>query len=86
MKRYVEIEPVCPFLNRPCIKDGWQWDKKIIRPCMFYDEDASMNDNEPCMILRAVTTLIGKKETIDAVPVEVPWDTEKKEMTDNGRT
>ena len=86
MKRYVEIEPVCPFINRPCIKDGWQWDKKIIRPCMFYDEDASMNDNEPCMILRAVTTLIGKKEMIGEVSVEVPWDTEEKEMTDNGRT
>ena len=86
MKRYIEIEALCPFVQRPCIKDGWQWNQKITRPCMFYDETSSLDDKEPCMILRAVETIIGKKETTNDGTVDVPWDVVEEGMTDNGRT
>ena len=87
MKRYVEIEPICPFMNRPCIRDGWQWDQKIIRPCAFWDDAASMNDIEPCLIMRTVEKILDiKKDDIDSSsPVMVPWPVEEKRSDSNGK-
>lgn len=78
MRRFIEIEPVCPFFGKPCIKDGWQLDRKIVRPCMFFDENSAMNDEEPCLIMRTVDKVLNRKNTDDNAPVEVPWDIKKE--------
>ena len=77
MKRYVEVEPICPFIGKPCIRDGWQWDQKIIRPCAFWDE-ASMNNEEPCLIFRAIKkTLNINADDPDEEQIIVPFETGK---------
>ena len=87
VKRYVEVEPICPFMNRPCIQDGWQWDQNIIRPCAFWDDKASMDDVEPCLIMRTVEKVLDiKKNNSDlSSPVEVPWPVAKKRSDSNGK-
>ena len=80
MKRLVEVEPVCPFVGfKPCIKDGWKWNTNTYHPCAYFDEDA-MDDDEPCLIQRAVKKVLGieRKNPDDPVPVDVPWTTEKE--------
>ena len=82
MKRYVEIEPVCPFIGcKPCIKDGWQWNAKTYRPCAFWDGDASYMPEEPCRIKRAVNKIL--EDEMQDEPgcgtVDVPWTTDSRE-------
>ena len=80
MKRYVEVEPVCPFLGgKPCIKDGWQWNANVFHPCAFFDETASMNDNEPCLIKQTVNKIIGDDRDDNSVPLDLPWIEDSKE-------
>lgn len=82
MKRYVEIEPVCPFVGKQCIKDGWQWNSIILHPCAFYDEsvfEKDCNPQEPCRIKRAINRILSdevQEELGNYVP-EVPWDVEE---------
>jgi len=81
MKCYVEIEPICPFVGKPCIKDGWQsWNQKVLRPCAFWDDfPHGQSDLEPCKIKRAINKLLSDEVPDENCPVEVPWDTTKKE-------
>ena len=62
MKRLVEIEPICPFIGKECIKDGWKyWDQKIVRPCAFWDGDNTYDGvppEEPCRIKRAMNRIL----------------------------
>ena len=81
MKRYVEVEPICPFVGKPCIKDGWQhWDQKTLRPCAFWDTDIhnGIDPDEPCRIKRAINRILSYEisdSPDDNVIAEVPWDT-----------
>jgi len=74
MKRYVEVESICPFIGKPCIKDGWQWNSSVIHPCAFFDEYAC-SDTEPCLIKRAVNTILKRSDKPETnKPVDVPFE------------
>ena len=86
MKKYVEIEPVCPFLGgKKCIEDGWQWNASTYHPCAFYDADAvyhGVSPDEPCRIKRAVNRILSDEVSSDdeeQTIAKVPWDTDEKE-------
>jgi len=82
MKRYVEIEPICPLLGgKPCIKDGWQLNSNVYHPCMLWDGDRVFNGvppTEPCRFLRALNRILSDEVT-EAEEMCVPWDTNGKE-------
>jgi len=83
MKKLVEIEPVCPFIGKKCIADGWQWNSLIQHPCAFYDENTMCREypEEPCLIKRAINKILENEETSQAedISASVPWDTSEKE-------
>ena len=79
MKKYIEVVAVCPFVGKPCIKDGWQWDKNTANPCMFWDELSDSNA-EPCLLARAVNRILKRPDFPERIETpDVPWDTEEKE-------
>ena len=86
MKRFFEIDPICPFVGKPCVKEGMQWDSNIIRPCIFWDGDKTINHGispePPCRIERALKKILSNEKPDEAggnsVP-DVPWDTDTKE-------
>ena len=86
MKMTVAIEPICPFVRKECIGDGWQrWDQKIIRPCAFWDGDRTFNGvspDEPCRLKRALNRILSDevddKDRTEPIVVRVPWPTEKE--------
>ena len=85
MKRYVEIEPVCPFLGgKPCIKDGWQFNGSVYHPCAFFDGDSvyhGVSPEEPCRIKRAIRRILSDEVSDETDPdykVDVPWTSEKE--------
>lgn len=81
MKRYVEIRPICPFVGKTCIADGWTGnDHFILHPCAFWDGDScnSASQEEPCRIKRAVNRILSDEE-IETNELCVPWETDEKE-------
>ncbi len=81
MKKYVEIEPICPFIGKACIRDGWQWNASTYHPCAFYDESVFSKDcypQVPCRIQRAIDRILfdEQQDTSDNDAVLVPWDVE----------
>ena len=82
MKKLVEILHICPFTHGKCIADGWELNKLVQRPCMFYDEDTMYREYpaEPCRIKRAVNKILADEETAEKEDLSsVPWDTDEKE-------
>lgn len=85
MKRYVAVESICPFIGKPCIKDGWQWNSSVIHPCAFWDGDRSINGGvspePPCRLQRAISRILSdeKPDQTDGASPDVPWDISKKE-------
>ncbi len=84
MKRLVEVEPICPFLGKTCIKDGWQYfNQKIIHPCAFWDDfpHNGIDPEEPCRLKRAVNKILSDEES-DEIDfnrtIEVPFNSEKE--------
>ena len=83
MKRYVEVEPICPFVGKPCIKDGWEWNSKVYHPCVFWDENTynGVYPEQPCKIKRAIARLLIRETPDEYDPnavVNVPWNEEKE--------
>ena len=86
MKRFFKVEPICPFVGKPCIREGMQWNSDVIRPCVFWDGDKTINHGiipePPCRIERALKKILAN-EKLDEVDwnntVCVPWDTDTKE-------
>lgn len=79
MKKYVEIEPICPLIGKQCIKDGWQhWNQETLRPCMFWDAEKSYNGIKPqeaCRLKKAINKILADEDQYenDSKPVDVPY-------------
>ena len=83
MKRLVEVEEICPFIGKPCIRDGWQWDRKIAHPCAFWDGDRLPYTDpaiEPCRIKRGLNKILAEEnsELSTDTDLEVPWGSDEK--------
>ena len=88
MRKFVEVEPICPFLDKPCIKNGLEWDRKIVHPCAFWDEYPynGIDPEEPCRIKRAVNRILSDevKANPDDIEIQVPWDETPKKTKRSG--
>ena len=76
--------PICPFLGKPCIGDGFtrqSLKEAEFYPCAFYDDESS-DSVEPCRIRRAINRINGEDDFPSAVTVspDVPFDYDRKNI------
>ena len=74
MEYTIQVDPICPFVNRKCITDGFVKhtpEGAVYRPCMYFDEYSS--GEEPCLIKRAINKVLDIPDHPIDTTVEVPY-------------
>ena len=71
----IESKPICPFVQKECVACGVSQESLkngVIHPCMYFDEYHG-TDIEPCLLKRAVNTILKRPDKQDTDKPVVPY-------------